>query len=68
MTTRTYYLPKNRVSMHIINYIVSRVSCSIGELKINQKSNTIRFPVTCNDDDIGKIEHILKLYGMIEED
>lgn len=67
MTTRTYYLPKNRVSVHVINYIVSKVGCSIGELKVNQKADTIRVPVTCNDMDVTKIEHILKRYGLIEE-
>ena len=67
MTTRTYYLPKNRISVHIINYIVSRVSCSIGELKVNQQADTIRVPITCNDADIRRIENILKRYGMIGE-
>lgn len=67
MTTRTYYLPKNRISVHVINYIVSKIGCSVGELKVNQKADTIRFPVTCNDTDVIKIERILKRYGMIEE-
>ena len=67
MTTRTYYLPKNRVSVHVINYIVSKVGCSIGELKVNQQADTIRVPVTCNDTDVSKIERILKRYGLIEE-
>ena len=67
MTTRTYYLPKNRIAIHIINYIISKVSCSIGELKVNQATNTIRVPVTCNDADVAKIELILKRYGMMEE-
>lgn len=67
MTTRTYYLPKNRVSVHVINYIVSKVGCSVGELKVSQKADTIRVPVTCNDTDIKKIELILKRYGMMEE-
>ena len=67
MTTRTYYLPKNRVSVHVINYIVSKVGCSIGELKVNQKADTIRVPVTCNDTDVTKIERILKRYGLMEE-
>lgn len=68
MTTRTYYLPKNRVSIHVINYIVSKVGCSIGELKICQKADTIRVPITCNDTDVLKIERILKRYGMMEEE
>ena len=67
MTTRTYYLPKNRISVHVINYIVSKIGCSIGELKVNQSTNTIRVPITCNDTDVAKIERILKRYGLMEE-
>ena len=67
ITTRTYYLPKNRVSVHVINYIVSKIGCSIGELKVSQKADTIRVPITCNDTDVKRIEHILLRYGMIEE-
>lgn len=67
MTTRTYYLPKNRVSVHVINHIVTKVGCSISELKVCQKADIIRVPITCNDADVVKIERILKRYGMMEE-
>lgn len=67
MTTRTYYLPKNRVSVHLINYMVRKVGCSVGELKVNQSAGTIRVPVTCNDADVKKIERILSTYGLLEE-
>lgn len=67
MTTRTYYLPKNRIAVSIINRIVAKVGCSIGELKINRQADTIRVPVTCNDVDVAKIECILKRYGLMEE-
>ena len=67
MTTRTYYLPKNRIAVHVINYIVSKVGCSVGEMKVMQNNNTIRVPVTCNDKDVTKIERILSRYGMMEE-
>ena len=67
MTTRTYYLPKNRIAVHLINYIIERVGCSIGELKVNQQAGTIRVPITCNDNDVQKIERILKRYDMIGE-
>ena len=67
MTTRTYYLPKNRISMHVLNYMVARVGCSIGEIKLMKTADTIRVPVTCNDKDVQKIERILTIYGMMEE-
>lgn len=67
MTTRTYYLPKNRISIHILNYMVSRVGCSIGDIKPMKTADTIRVPVTCNDKDVQRIERILNMYGMMEE-
>ncbi len=67
MTTRTYYLPKNRIAMHLINYMVSRVGCSIGKLEVNKTTDTIRVPVTCNEKDVSKIERILIRYDMLEE-
>ena len=67
MTTRTYYLPRNRISIHLINYMVAHIGCSIGELKVMQKADTIRVPVTCNKADTQKIERILARYGMMEE-
>lgn len=67
MTTRTYYLPRNRISMHLVNYMVSKVGCSIGEIKVNKTSDTIRVPVTCNDKDVQAIELILKRYGLMED-
>jgi hypothetical protein len=66
MTTRTYYMPKNRISMHLINYMVAHVGCSIGKLEVNKVSDTIKVPVTCNDADIKKIERILVRYDMLE--
>ena len=67
LASRTYYMPKNRISMHLINYMVSKVGCSIGELKVNHLTNTIRVPVTCNEADVPKIERILIRYDMLEE-
>ena len=65
MTTRTYYMPKNRISLYIINTIVDKVGCSIGEIKVQHISNTIRVPITCNDMDVKRIEKILKRYDIL---
>lgn len=67
MTTRTYYLPRNRVSLHLVNYMVAKVGCSIGEMKVIKDTDTIRVPVTCNDSDVKKIERILERYDMLGE-
>jgi hypothetical protein len=53
--------------VHLINYLVSKVGCSIGDLKVSQSADVIRVPVTCNDKDVNKVETILKRYGMMEE-
>lgn len=67
MITRTYYLPKNRVSIHVLNYMVERIGCSIGDIKPMKTADTLRVPITCNDKDIEKIERILTRYDMMEE-
>ena len=67
MTTRTYYLPKNRVSIHVLNYMVERIGCSIGDIKPMKAVDTLRVPITCNDKDVDKIERILTRYDMMEE-
>ena len=64
MTTRTYYLPRNRIAIHLINYMVGKVGCSIGDIKVNKASDTIRVPVTCNDKDVRTIERMLERYQM----
>lgn len=64
MTTRTYYLPRNRIAIHLINYMVAKVGCSIGDIKVNKASDTIRVPVTCNDKDVHTIERMLERYQM----
>jgi hypothetical protein len=67
MTTRTYYLPRNRIALHVINYMVSHIGCSIGDITVNRTSNTLKVPVTCNDNDVKRIERILIRYEMLEE-
>ena len=67
MTTRTYYMPKNRISLYIINNIIDKIGCSIGDIKVQQISNTIRVPITCNDKDVPQVEKILKRYDILGE-
>ena len=67
MITRTYYFPKNRIGVHLINYTVSKIGCSVGDIKVNQKADVLMVPITCNDEDVPKIETLLKRYGMMED-
>ena len=66
MATRNYYVARNCIGRQVMNTIVDRVPCSVGDFKINRESNTIKFTVTCELHDIPKIEKILKRYGMME--
>ena len=67
MTTRTYYLPRNRFSIQLRNKIVEKVGCSIGDIKISSSNDCIKIPLTCNDKDVKQIEKILYRYDMIGE-
>ena len=63
METRTYYFPKNQIGRHILNYLVERVGCSIGEIR--KISNIIAVSITVQKRDIVKIERILQMYDLI---
>ena len=67
MTTRTYYMPRNRISLYIISNIIDKIGCSIGDIKVQQISNTIKVPITCNDNDVPRVEKILKRYDILGE-
>lgn len=67
VATRNYYIPRNCVGRHVMNAIVEKIPCSVGDFKINRETNTIKFTVTCELGDIPKIEKILKRYDMIGE-
>lgn len=65
MVTRTYYMPRNRIATHVLNSIVDKVGCSIGNIKISRKLDCIRVPITCPEKDVIKIERILQNYDML---
>lgn len=63
--TRNYYVPRNLVGRSVMNTIVDKVPCSVGDIRINRASNTIKFTITCASADIRKIEKILRRYDML---
>jgi hypothetical protein len=65
MITRIFYVPRNQIGRYLMNAVVERVGCSVGDFKVNRQSDTIRFVVTCRVQDIPKIERILKLYDVM---
>jgi len=63
--TRNYYIPRNMIGRQVMNTIVDKVGCSVGDFKFNRESNTIKFTVTCEMNDFPKIEKILERYDML---
>ena len=63
--TRNYYIPRNCIGRQVMNSIVDRIPCSIGDFKINKNSNTIKFTITCELADFRKVERILRYYDML---
>lgn len=63
METRTYYFPCNRIGRHILNYLIERVGCSVGEIR--KVSDTIAVPITVAKRDVVKVERILQMYDLM---
>jgi len=63
METRTYYFPANRIGRHILNYLIERVGCSVGNVR--KVDNTIAVVVTTTKRDINKVERILQMYDLM---
>ena len=62
MVTRTYYFPKNQIGRCLINQIVERVGCAIGEIR--RVNETIVVPMTFAAKDEPKIIKILERYDI----
>ena len=63
MITLTYYFPRNQIGRHILNSLVERVGCSIGEIR--RVNDTLAVPITMRQTDAYKIKHILQMYDLI---
>lgn len=63
METRTYYFPSNRIGRHILNYLIERVGCSVGEIR--KVADTIAVPITVAKRDLVKVERILQIYDIM---
>lgn len=63
METRTYYFPSNRIGRYILNYLIERVGCSIGDIR--KVADTIAVPITVQKKDVVKVERILQMYDLI---
>jgi hypothetical protein len=63
METRTYYVPANRIGRHILNYLIERVGCSIGDIR--RVAENLAVPITLPRKDIVKVERILQMYDLM---
>ena len=62
METRTYYVPANRIGRYLLNYLIDKVGCSIGNIrKVNE---TLAVVVTTTKRDMIKVERILQMYDL----
>lgn len=63
METRTIYVPANRIGRYILNYLIARVGCSIGDIR--KVTDTLAVPITVQQRDIVKVERILQMYDLM---
>ena len=63
MVTRTYYFPSNRIGRYILNYLIERIGCSVGDIR--KVADTIAVPITVQKKDVVKVERILQMYDLI---
>jgi len=63
METRTYYFPANRIGRYILNYLIERVGCAVGD--IHKVADSIAVPITVQKRDIMKVERILQMYNLM---
>lgn len=63
METRTYYFPANRIGRYILNYLIERVGCAIGDIR--KVADSLAVPITTPKRDIIKVERILQMYDLM---
>jgi hypothetical protein len=63
METRTYYFPANRIGRYILNYLIERIGCSVGDIR--RVKDTIAVPITTTSKDLIRVERILQMYDLL---
>lgn len=63
MVERTYYFPANRIGRYILNYLIARVGCSIGDIR--RVADNLAVPITVVQKDVVKVEKILQMYDLM---
>lgn len=63
METRVYYFPRNTIGRYVLNSVVERVSCSVGNIR--KAGDTLAVTITTPKQEIPKINRILQTYDLI---
>ena len=63
MVTRTYYFPCNQLGRYILNYLIERVGCSVGNF--SRVADSLAVVITVTQRDITKVERILEMYDLM---
>lgn len=63
METRTYYFPFNKIGRYILNQIIDRVGCSVGD--IHKVADAMAVPITLPKREVSKVEGILQMYNLM---
>lgn len=63
MVERTYYFPANRIGRYILNYLIERVGCSIGDIR--KVDASLAVPITVAKRDVTRVERILQMYDLM---
>lgn len=63
MVERTYYFPANRIGRYVLNYLIERVGCSVGDIR--RVADNLAVPITVVQKDVVKVEKILQMYDLM---
>lgn len=59
--TITIILPNNAAGRYLINLIIEKIACAVGD--IDHTKSYMEIPITCRKSDYLKVENILRSYG-----
>lgn len=63
METRTYYFPANQIGRYILNYLLTRVGCSVGNVR--KVADSLAVVITTPKREVTKVERILQMYDLM---
>lgn len=63
METRTIYVPANRIGRYILNYMIERIGCAVGDIR--KVADSLAVPITVPKRDVVKVERILQMYDLL---